>query len=350
MPNPCVSCTRNVTRAGAPGLSCVGCSRYWHWKCAGLSEVTFKTIVTNKLSWTCKSCPRRSNILPSQPSPSSLSVPSPALKVPISPSVKSPIAALVAPASKATKTGPKSTAPKNPPASTKLLTDRERISKLEEQLAAALNRIDFLESQLSDNSSSITTLISKAEECGSKLGSEPPVETSLSDSLEIQCLPESALLNPSLAIDTVSEQIGFQEQGEFLSSDPTRINNRLLIKFKSPDCRRNFLLAAKQFNREKKKLLWNSQSFRIHVNEELTSTQKALYRETKTFARINSFKFVWIGISGQIFLKKSEGHEPFIISSSSCLAKLSDAPILSKCARPENKSSPGSAACSSKHA
>jgi hypothetical protein len=349
MPNPCAKCSRNVTRVFSPGLSCIGCSRYWHFQCADLTEGTFKSIVENKLSWTCKSCPRRSNIIPGALPVCSLSIPSASPRN--SPSVtKSPAAASVTQASKAPKVGSKSSATSKKSAAQKPLTDSERISKLEEQFVAALNRIDFLEAQLSEKSSVISSLLNKAEEWDSSRPTSSCESQRSSDFLEIQGLPETALSNPAAAATAIGVQIGVREVQELLSCPPVRYNNRLRLSFASPDQRRNFLLEGKRFNREKKKFCWDQRKFQIHVNEELTLAQKALYRETKTFARVNGYKFVWVGVSGSIFLKKSEGFEPAIISSSLSLTKLTDAPLLSKCARPENEISSGSAASCSHHA
>lgn len=317
--NSCQSCKRNVTRVHFPGLSCVGCNRYWHFQCADLSEKASKDLTENNFSWTCKNCKRRSNILPG-PSPNKSIVVVSSQNTSTQPS--SSTAKNQKSSSKASETKPSASA-----STTKQLADAcDRITKLEDLLSAALKRIDSLEVQAGEKeqiAEGLSIKVNNLETATNLIGKHLN-----DDILEIQGLPDSALENPLSSTIAVSEAIGCIITEEDLACSPTRDSNKVRITFKSKGTRRNFLLAGKQFNRSKRKLPLNQQSHRIHVNEILSDSQKKLYRETKTFALTNNFKFVWVGLSGHIFIKKGEGHQPITITSSLSLDNINNAAVL----------------------
>lgn len=312
MPNSCKKCTKNITSIRNPGLSCVICNNYWHFLCADLTEKAFKDLTTNKFSWTCKGCKRRSVILP----------------------LTNNSAESLAPSSSTSN----ATASKT--SETKQLIDSNRITKLEELLQSALLRIEHLELKISEKATETASLSSKFDHLESQAAS---LEKQLNDDvLEIQGLPETSLAHPLDSIVSIGEAIGCDISENDLICSPTRVLSKLSITFRSKAKRRNFLTAGKQFNREKKKFELNQQNYRIHINEPLSESQRKIYRETKTFARTHDFKFVWVGLGGVIYLKKSEGHAPFSITSSHALSTISNAPLLSELPRTENQGSPGS--------
>lgn len=275
MPNQCENCKKNVTKVQSPGLSCINCNKFWHFKCANLSEVATKEIIDNKLSWTCKKCNRRSTILPPQLNNSSAPT----------------------------------------------LSDlSEKYNKLEDLLNSALKRIESLEEELVARTQIEKQLTSKVEDLEAQTNT---LESKFTDNaLEIQGLPESALENPISTITAISNAIGLELNDTDFEEPPSRTFKRISLTFKSKAKRKSFLLAGKKFNKEKRKFTYNNQLHRIHVNEVLTDQQKKLFRDTKAFASTNNFKFVWVAIGGKILLKKDELSIPHIITSSQSLSSI----------------------------
>lgn len=325
----CEKCKTNVTPIRYPGLSCVHCNRYYHVKCAGLSPDSFRVIQEDNLSWTCSSCKRRSSIIVPGPSSSpSASTSAATLKVPsLSPST-------LRTSSAQTKTQPAKPTATQP---SKQLSDKldsltAQVTRLETLLSASVRRIEALESQLVEKTTLITSLSSKAEELASQTAS---VEKHLiDDKLEIQGLPDSALEEPLTCLSSVSQAIGCPISRVDLSSSPVRVSKRLSFAFTSKQKRHDFLLAGKKFNKDKGRFVWNQRSHLIHVNEELTTGQKKLFYETRSFAKRNRWKFVWVGISGKILLKRGEGSGVFVVNSESDL----HAALLSEHERPADES------------
>lgn len=299
MPETCQKCQKNVTRARFPGLSCCNCKKYWHFQCAGLTQKVFKDLEDSKsLSWSCKLCNRRSNILPAAPLNDSVASTS---------ATSSASSSSIKPTKAINKTTPTDS-------NKDLLV---RIEALERLLTTALQRIDQLESHLSEKTLIADNLTAKVESLETKAIS---IEKQLTDDqLEIQGLPEAALSNPLTTAIAIGESIGCSVSEEDFACLPARDRKNISLTFKSKVKRKNFLLSGKQFNKNKNKFSFGSLNSRIHVNEILSDSQKKLYKETKTFANANNYKFVWVGVSGQIFLKKEEGHSPIIINSTSAL-------------------------------
>lgn len=314
--NCCHSCKRNVTKVYFPGLSCVDCNHYWHFQCADISEKASKELTENNFSWTCKKCKRRSNILPG-PSLNSSTTVAPSSTVSTQSSSST---------AKINKSSKSNELKSSTASSTKQLADK--ITKLEDLLTAALIRIDSLETKIGEKAQLTENLTAKVQSIESTTNL---IEKQLNDDiLEIQGLPDSALDNPLSPIIAISEAIGCVISEEDLACLPARDSNKVCITFKSKATRKNFLIAGKRFNRNKQKLSLDQQSHRIHINEILSESQKKLYRETKAFASANNFKFVWVGLSGKIFLKKGEGEQPLIISSTLSLNNISNEAVLSE--------------------
>lgn len=329
MPNKCVKCKKNVTGLRFPGLSCIICNKYFHSQCADISDKTIKDIIDSKLSWTCSTCKRRSVVLPLiDSSDDAQSQSSSSTKITANNQSKN--------LKKPSKTVTNSSSD-----TTSLLT--ERLSKLEELLNTALQRIEVLESQAAqppliqatDNSPLTASLSEKIHSLEARTAS---IAKQLSDdSLEIQGLPPGALENPLNSVIALSKELNCDITEDDLACAPIRSTTKLSITFKSKATRRNFLIAGKSFNRNKKKFSFNQQVCKVHVNEILSDPQRDLYRETKAFANLNNFKFVWVGIKGQILLKKSEGHTPYSISSPENLNHIRHEDLLPKLPRAENE-------------
>jgi uncharacterized coiled-coil protein SlyX len=322
MSKSCSKCKKNVTAIKFPGLSCVHCNKFFHVKCAGLCDSSFRVLQDDKLSWTCQSCKRRSSIIV----PSSLSpgVKSPShLQVPTTPRLGGPSTSAASPKSPTTSVN--SQPSKLTQLEQKLAQQSVQISELTELLRATQNRVEALESQLASKSNSVDSLSTKLADLQFKTDQTERQLTG--DKLEIQGLPTSALERPLEAITSIGESINCPISCEDLVVEPVQLSSRLSLVFKSRVLRRKFLLAGKAFNKANQRFVWNRKAHKIHVNEELSDCQKKLYRETKNFASSHQCKFVWIGVSGKIFLKKSENFAPIVVDS---LSTLRDEYILSK--------------------
>jgi hypothetical protein len=332
MSKPCNKCAKNVTAIKFPGLSCVHCKKFFHAKCAGLCDSSFQVIQADQLSWTCQICKRRSSIIvpcasPSQApakSPTHLQVPSPSRLRDLSP----PSAATsIKPSGASVSCAQPS---KLVQLEQKLIQQSSQISELVELLRSTQSRVDILEAQLATKLSSVDSLSTKLADLEHK---SDQVECQLSgDKLEIQGLPTEALNDPLAAIVSIGESINCPISREDLVVDPVRFSSRLSVVFKLRSLRNNFLFAGKAFNRANKRFEWKQRHHKIHVNEELSSSQKKLFRDTKNFATTHGYKFVWVGLNGKIYLKKSENIPPVIVDSPSSLRDENLLPKLSRSA------------------
>jgi hypothetical protein len=179
-----------------------------------------------------------------------------------------------------------------------------------------------LESQLSSKSQQIENVAVEVQRLESTSAS---VEKHLiDDNLEIQNLPESFFDDPLTTAVELGEAIGCPIAASDLKSIPVVDRKRLRVAFKSKTQRKNFLLAGKQFNRDRKRFA----NRKIHVNEELTTHQRRLFELTQAFKIANGFKFCWFGASGQLLLKKDEGSQLHIIHTAD---SLNNADLLSEC-------------------
>lgn len=302
----CLKCKDNVTPKAKPGISCVDCSKPCHWTCTGLSEKDKGTIIKKSLSWTCSNCKRRSNLL-IEPANTSTSVSIPSTSQPI-------------------------VRPSSTSSSTELLTkiaQLERSNKrLEDLLTSAIARIDSLEVKLNEKSVKIDSVSSDVQRI--ELAADNIEKNLVNDNLEIQNLPETELEDPLTAAIRVGEAIGCPVTATDFKTAPLVDRKRLRLTFDSKATRRNFFLAGKQFNRSNKRFA----NRKIHINEELTTSQRQLYEATYKFKNANNFKFCWFGISGQLLLKKDEQSQLHDIDS---LDSLKNEAILSECTGSENQ-------------
>lgn len=294
----CSKCNLNVTPKQNPGIVCVGdCKKPRHWKCTGLSVEEQKIIVDKKLSWSCDKCKRRSVYLVDSSSNSSLIQTSSRLSSTVS--------------------------------STESVTElANKVSRLEALLQSAISRIDILESELRNKSAEIIKVASEVQRI--EITSDTIEKHLIDENLEVQNLSETDLEDPANTAILIGEAIGCNILPSDLQCPPFVDRKRLRLTFKSKTTRRKFLLAGKNFNRANNR--YNSR--KIHINEELTLTQRRLFEATKTFKNSNNFKFCWFGASGQLLLKKNEQSQLHIIHS---LDSLQNEALLSECERTENE-------------
>lgn len=282
----CKVCNSNITPKLHRGLDCVVCNQWFHQKCAELTVANFDKLRENSTRWSCKSCTkkgRRSSFVAPQP--------------------LSPI------------TPTQSTSSQPPLPTTASSSDIENLQKqLIEFKETITAQIEKLESQIAEERERHEQQKIINEQLKNKLESLTVTanvnkKKSLEKVLEIRGLPRGALSNPANTVILVSQEINCETHiSQFdCKSDTTTIT----IEFKSSSHRQNFLEAGKTFNRHQRK--FNGQ-YKIFVNEVLTSEEKKLLYETKSFARHNGYKFAW-HTRGNVHLKQNENTTPIIIKT-----------------------------------
>lgn len=305
IPNPCVSCKKNITDKRAPGVSCCECNQIFHIKCVGIDKKKFETeSKRSDYKWTCVPCKpsaRRSQIFPA-PSTSRLS-----------------------------QAAHSTNSPQTQP-STSAQADRKQL----QELSAAFNalseafysyktstdaRIALLEAQLANNKQTVTTLTANIQKIESK--TEVLEQVSIEDCLTIQGIPDTSLENPFEAAIEVGVQIGCELNPLEIDCKISRSGAKqvLDITFVSKAARTAFLHAGKRFNRNKKQLCVNGELLKIFVNEKLTAEQKRLLYDTKCFARENNFQHVWF-CNSVVHLKKTDNSTLLLIRSREQLENL----------------------------
>lgn len=299
----CAKCKFNVTPKQKPGISCVDCNKPWHWICTGLSTQEQSTIIKKNLSWTCFTCKRRSQLHIEPATAVSPSIPSVVPSTSQAATNKSELVGKVAQLERANK-------------------------RLEDLLSSAIARIDSLEEKLSVKSAQIDTVSSEVHRI--EIAADSIEKNLVDDNLEVQNLLDSDLEDPLSAATRIGQAIGCPVTASDFKTAPFADRKRLRLTFNSKATRRNFLVAGKQFNRSNKRF----SDRKIHINEELTASQRRLYEATLVFKNTHQFKFCWFGISGQLLLKKDEQSQPHVIHS---MDTLKDEIILSEPPRNPNE-------------
>lgn len=290
MAKSCKKCSKNVTPKASPGISCVDCNDHWHWKCTGLADKAIAAIKSSNLSWTCGKCKRRSTIIVDAPSV-------PSLPAATSSSASTTTTALIVELREL------------------LNSATARISQLESQVALLTDKLPLVDS-LSSSVTTLDTICNSLE------------KNNVSETLEVQNLPEEALNDPVETVIQLSHSINCPVSANDFSSAPYREQKRLRLPFKCKNLRRKFLLAGKDFNKKKNQFEIGAHKVKIHINQELTTLQRHLFDSTKRFANSNNYKFVWFDVNGKLLLKKSENSTPVVVHS---IETLKDENILPKC-------------------
>lgn len=97
----------------------------------------------------------------------------------------------------------------------------------------------------------------------------------------------------------------------------------MIVKLNSRARRAEFYRAGKKFNRDRKLLAHGTTRHKIFINEKLTSDQKQLLYNTKSFARNRDYAFAWF-FNGLIHLKKRSNSRLIYIRSQDDLDFLAD--------------------------
>jgi Baculovirus FP protein len=303
MSKQCCICTKNVTDKRFPGLSCKECNKVHHLICGDIKKATFESITKDRtLSWTCKICEqkpthRRSGIFPA-----------------VAAAVSHSSAAVVSKTSRPSLQQP-TTQSQTEKQLQDVLTSLNNLTAAFADYKATTNaRIVQLEACLTTRSEEVTLLVNSVEKVASK--TEELEQLQSETLLTIQGIPESRLANPVNAALEVAQEIGCSITTADIDCFVSAAGEKpiVVVKFSSKAVRTSFLHAGKKFNREKKRLIINSEPNKIFVNEFMTAAQKKLLYNTKCFARANNFDHTWF-CNNRVHLKKSNYSQLIIISS-----------------------------------
>lgn len=289
MPHKCGRCPRNVTPKVHPGISCVICKTYFHFDCVNISKDKAENISSNKLSWTCSKCSsKRSTIIPG-------------------------VSNIVLRSSSELTSSSTSNSIES--------TLRDLITSIEKFKTAILTRLDNLEKRGVNKEQEVAAL--KESVISIEAKSNEIERISFEKSIEIQGIPEEALVQPIQAAELITREIGGEFNLNVIECKVAQSGERqnLVINFNSKTARDSFLELGKRFNREKRKFTFNNHQHKIFVNERLTNDQKRLLYNTKLLARQKGYKFAWI-CHGKVHLKYSDISHPIIISSEQQLNSL----------------------------
>lgn len=303
MPSLCNKCAKNVTDKRFPGLSCANCNKIFHISCANLQQDSFKNIVKNQLAWSCSNCKNKSSTRKSGIFPSTS-------------------------AAQNTQVSAAST-------NDNLLQDL--IDAFNNYRITTDERIKQLENIVAEKSQQVEALKESVQKV--EVTAEEIVQQTASNSLEVQGVPDEELSSPTESVLQIASEIGCALIAQDFDCSTLRSGSKpvIAIKFNSSEIRRNFLHAGKQFNRDKKRVKFANEEIKIFVNEQLTSAQKKLLYNTKSFAREQKYNFAWF-CNGVVHLKKQDNSELIIIRSQIDLDILSENEaqiILSERERPE---------------
>lgn len=164
-------------------------------------------------------------------------------------------------------------------------------------------RIALLEKQLEIQSKEVALLSGLIEKVDHK--AEDSHKAIVEDSLEILGVPETLLTDPATAVIRISQQIECELETEEIECSLTQTGPKptVIIKFNSGARRAEFYRAGKKFNRDRKLLAHGTTTHKIFINEKLSTDQKQLLYNTKSFARNCDYDFAWF-CNGLIHLKK----------------------------------------------
>lgn len=276
MGNPrCNDCKLTVTPVQNPGISCVACEKFFHFKCADISKESQEDFrAKRKTKWTCSKCKRHSTvILP--PVDEELNTTD----------LKDFLAEFTA--------------------FKKWVV--EKFDKLEQQ-----GRVEF--SEVLSLKEVVRSVEFKAEELE---------KIAVERTLEVQGVPEDELTDPVNAALAIGQQLHclITEEDVECSVDKIGLKPVLAISFHNKATRSAFLTAGKTFNKSGKLLKFGRRESKAFVNEKLTADQKRLLYNTRTFAARHSFKYSWF-VNGQVHLKRNDKSQPIVIRSQISLDRL----------------------------
>lgn len=282
MKSICNKCSRNVTDKRFPGLSCASCSKIYHQNCAGISKEAFNGVATKDFAWSCSSCKNKPTTRKSGIFPQDLPI--------------NPRKSLIPPPTSTSKSDQQL----EPSIEKSLHSLTQAFNSYKETTDA---RIALLEKQLEIKSNQVALLSSQIEKVDQK--ADDSSKAIFEDSLEILGIPNTLQEDPATAVLRVSQEIECELEADEIECSLTQTVSKptVIIKFKSKARRAEFYKAGKKFNRDRKLLTHGTTKHKIFINERLTTDQKRLLHNTKSFARNCDFDFAWF-CNGLIHLKK----------------------------------------------
>jgi hypothetical protein len=359
----CKVCEKTVTPIQRPGIGCCNCQSFFHFNCANLEEQDIEYIESNPVGWLCPKCnkpDRRSLIVPATPlketakgsSQSSgiaststakinnphqnKSTPAPTSKKSTQHSVLPTKASKKSTTEKAARHEPTNTAKKQKQQETvevpTKLDTKSLKTEFESYKSSIASQLESLESQLSDLRSKLQTLSQNFQTLEADNSDLKNKVESLTDKSVESCVEISGIFieKPDTlpaVIKIIGETIGCPlwptDLKKFHLKTLSKKNpphNIIVLEFNNQWKKELFLKAGRSFSRSRQTLpLPKDQACdRIFFNQQLTSHKKTLLYNTKEFAKLHNYKFVWIHKS-QILLKKEVSAVPIYVRSISDL-------------------------------
>ena len=154
--------------------------------------------------------------------------------------------------------------------------------------------------------------------------------------IEVQCVPEFKSENLLTTIKQLAKTVSYELQDDDIhhftriakQDNASRRPRSIIVKMKNPVMRDGLLAAVIKFNKAHPKEKLNSSHLGIsgdkqpvYVGEHLSPYNRALHKATRSKAKENGYKFVWIR-NGRIFVRKSENSDAIIIKTMDSVNKL----------------------------
>lgn len=139
-------------------------------------------------------------------------------------------------------------------------------------------------------------------------------QSSRSNNIEITGVPERKNEDLVKVVQNIGCFIDYKIEDsmvDYVHRVPTRNAEgqpkNIILRLMSKRYRDNMIAAAKAKVREspKKRLILDGASSPIYLNEHLTQTNKAIFKEARAFAKQKQLKFVWVR-NGNVFLRKDD--------------------------------------------
>lgn len=299
----CFACSEVVSESELR-LTCINCEYPYHLgKCSGVSEATFRAKKDNyKKTWSCATC-RVTKQRVSQGDQSCRN----------KKECDTGVAAMLTSISQKLDT---------------LLPLRGQMSDLEKSVKYLSSKYDDILRHMSQQDKDIKQLTKRVEHI-EQSAAEAEITKLKADvnalewrsrrqNLEVHGVPATANEDLMAKVNEVANRL---EVPELTQSDVVTVHRLPSKPDKTPGIIVRF---ANQGTRDKwlegrRKLTRGQNS--VYLQENLTTSDKALLWMTKEWAKANGYRYVWFR-SGKVFIRKGEGEQALVIRSKSDLDKI----------------------------
>lgn len=321
MVNNCALC-KQVIKRSAPGLQCAGdCRKYFHSSCGNVSKDILESVSAQSIDWFCTICKgkkRQSFVVQESLSPLVIGTP--------------------------TTSGAESNSMMN-----FMMSIKADINEFKKQQAEFLSSMTFISESYDAINLKLERLDKQCDKIDvianenitlKKIVYEQSVritaleQAPLNNCIEINGIPDSIDVQPIEAFETISKalsidfdknEIDFCKRAKFAPKEKPK---NIIVGFKNQAKKDSFL--SEKRNKQLNTSIFgqhigasgsNTTESKIFIHEMLCSANKKILYDTKSFAKNNGFKFVWVR-DGVIYMRKSENHRFFIIRDSTDLNKI----------------------------